>query len=153
MIVQIERQTTAQTINNNTITTATFTTIVYNEMNFTFGTAPYSEVTVNIEGTYIITANVGFDSGTTGYRAMFLQLNNPNINPPFGTWDTISSAYVGATIAGIKQLNCSAITRLNAGNKIRLRYFQTQGTGISTALSNSTNGTPNPTLSIALIVP
>jgi len=147
MLCRLENITGGQSLPTSTLTPLEFTTIKINAIGSQLGTsAPWTEIPVFFEATYIITATVGLDAGTTGQRTIVIQAYS-------GGWYDIGSAYAGAggTAPGIKTVNAMAIARLTPSfdEKVRVCVWHNQGTSITTAAAGSSTAMPVTSLSIA----
>jgi hypothetical protein len=148
MLCRLENATGGQSLPTGTLTPLEFTTIKINAIGAQLGTtSPWTQIPVFFEATYMITASVGLDSGTTGQRDLIIQAYTN------GSWYNVGITYAGAggTAPGIKTLTASAVTRLTPefSEAIRVCVWHNQGTAITTAAAGSSTAMPVTSLSIA----
>lgn len=148
LLFQIER-TTVQSIPNNTFTQAQYNNILSNSAQVVWSPSGFANMAqITLEGNYILTAQAGMGTNTTGIRAITIQVTS--IYAPTD-WHSITGMTMSAAPTGQKNLQCSALFHMNVGNLVQVLYFQTSGSALNTATMSVANGTVNPTLSLALV--
>jgi len=127
--VCIVRRTTNQTISNNTDTVIDFEAAASIEADThgMFDTGNPDLLTVKRAGVYLITANVVFAEGTTGYRDMYIVADS----------NFVARELRSNLDATVQVLNASALAVLAVGDVIEVVVRHTQGTNLNiTTLGN-----------------
>jgi hypothetical protein len=112
------RSTGTHSFSSSTVTTATFPTEVFDNAGM-FDPAQPDRMTASRAGTYVIEANVRWDSNDTGARLVRLEVNSKvvaDVTVPAG-------AYGGDN----GRENVSAVVRLNKGDIVQTIVFQNSG--------------------------
>jgi hypothetical protein len=112
----LARQSAANNFPNTTITIATFTTESYDDGGNFDGTATF---TAPVKGLYQFWAQVYWASDADGQRTIFFYVNNalPATRP--------CGSGPGSTVAFYYSASC--LLKLNAGDKVDVRFQQTSG--------------------------
>lgn len=148
LLFQIE-QTTAQSLANNVNVQATYNSILSNTAQVVWSPSGFTNMAqITLEGNYVITAQVGMGTNTTGIRSMNIQVTS--IYAPTD-WHIITGMTMSAAPTGQKNLQCSALFHMNVGNLVQVTYIQNSGAALNTTTMSVANGTPNATLSLALV--
>ncbi len=128
---RVIRSTGTQTITSGSVTTATFPTEVFDNAGM-FNPAQPGRITATRAGTYVIEANVRWDSSDAGARLVRLEVNSKivaNLTIPAG-------AYGGENARD----NVSAVVRLNSGDIVETIVYQNSGADRTlTALDEQTS--------------
>jgi hypothetical protein len=161
MLCRLEQRTGGQVIPTATKTVIQFDKVVFNSLNSQIGvTAPWSVIPVNFAGTYMVTASVSLDTGTTGVRFLYIEAYDN-----YTGWVTVGSTQLLTSVAlsGYKVLNCVAmvsllpfITTFNIPaqrEQVRMSVYHTQGANITVAAPNYTDFTPVTSLSLTPAYP
>jgi hypothetical protein len=159
MLCRLEQRTGGQVIPTATKTVIQFDKIAVNSVNAQVGTAPWTVIPVNFAGTYIVSAMISLDTGTTGYRIAYIEAYDS-----YTGWVTVGSTQIYATgLTGYKILNCVAMvsllpytTTVNSTaqrEQVRVSVYHTQGASITVAAPSSANYTPVSSLSLAPAYP
>ncbi len=115
---------TAESILNNTETT--FTTY-WSGASSASGIAQASGIfTVTYGGIYFISADIGLSANSSGYRAVWIQRNLDT-----NTGDRLAMATTPATNVVANEYNLTMNLKLNAGDTVRVKVYQTSGSTLT----------------------
>jgi len=125
------RRTTSQSIANNTATNISFTTESWDTANF--HSTNSTDAVAPVDGVYLITGSVVFQSNATGYRELTLTANSSAIaddqrNPVSG----------GAS----DFLSLATAFRLQAGDVVRMSVLQNSGGSLTVIASSGAETSP-----------
>lgn len=119
------RQSSNQTIANNTTTTLSWDTTDFDTGSFYSAGTP-DRLTIPSDGIYRVTANVAWTHNTTGIRSAYVKVNGGN--------DVLVDSCDPET-NGATYINMTGIQKFNAGDYIQFSVYQTSGSGLTLATS------------------
>lgn len=119
-------QATSQSLADNTWTSLTMDTEVYDSDNGHSTTTNSSRYTVQVAGTYLITGSSAFTANATGNRAIRITVNGSPITGSFAKTLAATSGH-SSGIIGAAQAVCIV------GDYIEVQGLQTSGAALSTS--------------------